>query len=467
MARRAIPQVSLLIVTWAKRMFIVYSTDTLRLEWTFGTPPPTSSWLVVSPRYDQRSSSIHVQYQSLPLPSGTTSVETVIPDGWGWSSLSIHGETLVDWISADGDWWAESYQQIGARQVGSDESGVTEVEDSFSTAIQRLRPSTPGRAPLTPTSIPVKSPNNVYSSVSLLKQKIPSHLSKMDDFSFELSQASVETTKPCTPISKPSTPSPSFGQPPQSLYSSQVDSNQSHLSRRPISAPAPAKLFDLTLSSPGRFMLEGTLIPISRLTHVSPTLPLNVPFIRIEGRGDSATHDECEVTCTGSILDQQILETALSSIGTFSWIDEDSQPFTESPAPIQGDVDVRLVKDPWGLMSMLIAFTWPKRATEVGFAIQSSDLRLVKATIGGEAIPRAFTTHDGKTQFRFESEGRKSERRLEIALDLRAKDTIPLPQLQGNGILTVHLVGDHWGESAALSLFLAAVTDTQILERRI
>lgn len=202
-------------------------------------------------------------------------------------------------------------------------------------------------------------------------------------------------------------------------------------------------------------MLEGTLVPISRLTLVSPTLPLAIPFIRVDTTGVS---QECEVTCVGSTRAEGLANTALPSIGSLHWTDDDElQPFEAKLPIIDGDVQVRLMRDSWGLVSMHIDFAWPKRASEIGFSIPSPDVRLDKATSAVEAVPTASHVTDDETTFRIGNEGVRRDGRVQITLDLRTGEVIPLPRLNGSGKMVFHFKGDHWGElSFALLICLDA-----------
>ena len=360
-----------------------------------------------------------------------------MPDGWGWSSLSIRGEGLVGWRSVDGDWWDDP--PVHDQQC--DDSTTTELDDSFSTMRQRrsdLPPSTPARS---------LTPSNERSAASLMRQPVPADLGRMEEFSFEMSNTSIETARTGS-NARFSPYTPTNGRGPSSPGQLDVTRSIDH-ARRPINGPAAAKLFDLMFAgTSGSFVLEGVLAPMSRLTLVTPSLSTAIPFVRIDNNDFST---ECTVVCSKASLaaNSGRLDFSAPSIGTFQWADGDV-PLAVRPGSIDGDVVVRIAKDTWGATSLNTTFIWPKRATEVGFIIPSESVRVVRATRAGVALPRAKALRAGVTDVRIGSNHgghqRGTDGTVEIVLEvLKEDETIVIPQFEGRGRILVELRGD-WGE---------------------
>lgn len=381
---------------------------------------------------------------------GVLPIEVVIPDGWGWSQISFKGEGLQDWTSMDGDWWDLPPDEDDTTL--DDASTTTQLDDSFTTVFKPQRANT---SPRTPVS---SQPPRPASAASLLRQKIPAHLGKMEDFSFEMGNASIDTSKPRTPLAKPSTPTPLSGVTPTSagLRDSSQSAREVARVRKPIGRPAPARLFDLTLTASSTFAIQGVLVPMSRLTLVSPSLPLPIPFVRIDGVGSRISTDHlCEITCPAANLTLPVetgrtVEIApdTNTIGTFSWTDDHSQLLPERVGEINGNVNVLVERDVWGGLTMHIRLPWPTRTTEVGFTIPSSDVRLVRATSRGGAVPRALCIMDTETIIRLgevDDVRRGVMGTVEVVLETRAASSVPLPVFRGKGKLSIRLKGEDWG----------------------
>ena len=163
---------------------------------------------------------------------------------------------LVSWRSIDGDWWDEpagSAFPALASAAADQSADVSAMEDSFSTVRQRRNLAT-RRGHATPVS-------HGNPAASLLRQTLAS-MGKMEEYSFEMSNTSVDTAKPLTPTStsmstpransRCSTPSPSHfaNSTPGPVYVT-ADTQ----TRRPVRGPPPAKLFDLEYDEDGGSLL--------------------------------------------------------------------------------------------------------------------------------------------------------------------------------------------------------------------
>jgi len=395
----------------------------------------------VIPKWDPRHPTIAVSFDS-PTKGYSVPIEAVLPDGWGWSSLSIRGENLVSWSSIDGDWWDE-VSQPGQEQY--DDSTTTEIDDSFSTIRQRRptpTPHTPARS---------LTPSYERSSASLMRQPIPAGMGRMEDFSFEMSSNSIDTTRisSSTP-SLPYTPSPAGqGVAPGSPISPAVV----HM-RRPINGPAAAKLFDLVFSeSTGSVVFEGVLVPVSKLTLVSQSFPTAIPFVRIDD-GESPARCELSGPFNPDQTSSRQVDVASPDIGNFSWKSDGPSAISE-PGRMNTDVTVKVVKDTWGVLTQHITFVWPKRAAEVGFIVPSKTVRIQRVTKAGTALARATALVDGGTAIRLglgsggNQQGKDGV--VEVVLEVRGEEQggelgiVAIPRFEGAGRLSVDLKGT-WGE---------------------
>lgn len=398
-----------------------HSTDTLRLEWSFnsqqGTPP---SSLHIQPHWDPRHPSVHVSYEAVIPSHKVVPVEVIIPDGWGWSELSFKAAGLIRWISTDGDWWDETVTPINQPDDSFD---LPTQDDSFST--------TKGKSSYLP------APSSSQSSASLMRQTLPVPADmRMEDFSFELSGPDSPPARPVTPSVWPVTPLPR-----ERVTKSRFV---------PPRDPLPGRLFDLHFDGvqEGSLTLQGSLVPSSPLTLVSPAVPLQLPFVHT----DHPT--SCRVTCEGArypdmaTSDQHICDTARYSIGTLEWTDR-GRSISQRKSEVQGDVRVRLQRNTWN-QSMSILLPWPRRANEVAFTLMSPEsVRIQRAMLGGTALPRSLTRSSGEVEVRLGASGK--EGMAEVVLEFEGEET-PLPRFAGAaGTMTVEFRGDGWDSTSPSS----------------
>jgi hypothetical protein len=454
--------------SWLEGRF--QSTESLKLEWSFTSSDLASgssvtlSTLHVLPQWDAKRPSINVLFETT-IPANTEAgnvvpIEAVLLGGWGWSTLALRGESLKSWQSVDGDWFDELLQPPET-DMGDDE------EASFATVrlAHKARPGlsdmTPSRSALGgngPKSL-IKSPPftpSSTSSASLLRQTLPSSLSHMDDFSFEVSGMMDSPTQYHTPTATISTPQ--HYQSPAAPPTPAVEKRQ----------PVPAKLFDLTFDPAYQgdraFTLEGTIVPISPTTLVTPSVPTDIPFIRL----DLDALASCTVNCPSATFHQPlhqsphhvVVDTSFH-IGCFEWTDDAGNKIAHGPVtPLDRDVHVRL-SSTWVGLSISILLHWPVGAKEIGLSVPSASVTTLIARGGGLDMARAVTRSGlGETQIRLgqnSRRGRGSSDLCELVLALpplgsmvenekegRTARSIPLPHFAGTGQMHVELKGDGW-----------------------
>jgi hypothetical protein len=186
--------------------------------------------------------------------------------------------------------------------------------------------------------------------------------------------------------------------------------------------------------------IRGTLVPLSRLTLVSPAVPVPIPFIRVEGA------QQCEVICPGA-EEETVRETSGTSIGMFAWTDKRGKSIPAAAAGlVKGDVRVRVEKA-WGHDTLHVRFPWPRRAGEMAFEIPrgETDVRVARAQLRGTALPRAVTPQGEGVRVHLKGSG---DGVAEVVLEIgEAEDgTVVLPRFEGAvGTMTVELVGNAWG----------------------
>lgn len=401
---------------------LFHSADVFRLEWSFasGLVMPNIS---ISPTYDPVHPSIDVH---IDAALSSSSVELVIPDGWGWSSLTINADDLESWRCVDPDWWAPRLVAIRPSAIDIDidpdatvDEDVEDIDDSFSTVRARRTPSTHPQS-------------RSHAGLSLLRQTLPADM-KVEDFSFELNGLGSDPklgTTPRTPMST-TKGSPSHAQ--KHVASLVVD----------LSEPLPGRLFELEFSGvemDRQVAIRGTLVPLSRLTLVSPAVPVPIPFIRVEGA------QQCEVICPGA-EEETVRETSGTSIGMFAWTDKRGKSIPAAAAGlVKGDVRVRVGKA-WGHDTLHVRFPWPRRAGEMAFEIPrgETDVRVARAQLRGTALPRAVTPQGEGVRVHLKGSG---DGVAEVVLEIgEAEDgTVVLPRFEGAvGTMTVELVGNAWG----------------------
>lgn len=442
-------------------------TSQLRLEWAFASAYQATT-LQVIPRWDARHPAINITYETNPPTTSDDQlvpIEIIIPDGWGWRDLEITGPNLVSWRSTDTDYFDVHLRD---RDHEEEEEGP---DDSFST-IKNLRPQPP----------PLRPQLRTHTSASLMKQTLPvSGDMTVDDFSFEMTSGDHLTIPASTSTgsgnSRPGTPARASPGPTY-LQNRDRNQNQSQNENETMDQPVAARYFDLVFGNDPRngadsdrdrgYMIEGTLVPLSTLTLVSGSIPVEIPFIRsptqIQGSG------ECTIICPNGLLssgvtDEGVCDTTQPSIGTFTWVDAYGSSIRPLPQePVRGNIRVRVHRGKWGSVGMSILFPWP-RGQELAFHLAGDEdedqamkmkmkVKVIKADVGGVGVPRSLTRVGGGYEVRLGSgqDGRAGQGGLgrvgkmtEVVLEFEDLEDIPLPHFaDADGQLTVELRGDGW-----------------------
>lgn len=454
------------------------STDILRLEWSFTSImiDPTTPLLVISPKWDKNRPSMELSYTGIAPGSDTVvSLEVDVPEGWAWAEFIIKSEGLAYWRGVDGEFESEEREDPDRTAEYRDDDSFATVRPEESAHLHRrsrTRQSIPSSSnaagPSTTTYLPPTSGSG--SSISLMRQTLPVAGEAMDDFSFEMSsEQSPAPKRPNTPLgsrvsliptSKPSTPS-KRGKPsasnPETKFVKQ------------------GKLFDLYFHEHGdrAITLHGVLVPISNLTLVSQQLPCPVPLVVLHnGPG------QCNIQCNNALYQDQTLSTSeprlisIPSTNAFFWADDSlsNSKRDKENGRMKGDARIRLRRDIWGVVSMFVLFSFPRRGDEVGFTLYPSNpdtneydndtkgrtIRVIQTSMDGQPIPRCLHRwQDGKTEVRVgKKEGRNSGL-VEIILEMVGQE-FSLPTFEdAEGMGLVELCGEGWeGERITYSFVL-------------
>ncbi|WRT68697.1 uncharacterized protein IL334_005677 [Kwoniella shivajii] len=411
-------------------------TDILRLEWSFNSPSsfdiPT---LQISPTWSKRQSSISIAYLArIPDTDMPVQLAIDVPDGWGWSDLSIQGEGLSNWRCVHGGWTSPK----GEEMIDPDttlEAG--EYEDSFATVrAKRNRLLTPTSSSESDMNTFHPTVSSAHSSASLMRQTLPSLGDKMEDFSFELS--SLEQ-KPLTPKSLRKSPL-------QMLVNSTSSSNGKW------DEPREGNMFSLYFEDQGdrSITVQATLVPIDQLMLISPSLPVKIPFVRIGDERNTQCQVQCPSATYGSAStpssEMELINTSLG--GSFTWTDGIGHPLSIRGGRLKGNVFVKLRRSTWGIITASMTFPFPKNSEEVGFIIPlSGEMRISKTTLDGAEVPKAVYSHDGKSNIRIAKREEKAGGTVEFEWDVASfsKGDIGLPTFEdAEGELKVELIGDDW-----------------------
>jgi hypothetical protein len=186
--------------------------------------------------------------------------------------------------------------------------------------------------------------------------------------------------------------------------------------------------------------VRGTLVPLSRLTLVSPAVPVPIPFIRVEGA------QQCEVICPGA-EEETIRDASGTSVGVFSWTDKRGKSIpTAAAGLVKGDVRVRVEKA-WGHDTLHVRFPWPRRAGEMAFEIPrgATYVRVARAQLRGATLPRAVIPQGEGVRVQLKGSG---DGVAEVVLEIGETEDgmMALPRFEGAvGTMTVELVGKGWG----------------------
>ncbi|KAK8854518.1 hypothetical protein IAR55_003257 [Kwoniella newhampshirensis] len=431
--------------SWLEGKFKRFSTDVLRLEWSFSPSPGLDlPFLRLTPIWDHRQPSIRLQYTTqINSDDSIVALEIDVPDGWGWSDFSIQGEGLTFWRSTDGDWWDAALEQT----VDPDATiELQAYDDSFATVRAKrnrlVSPSSNSGLSYLPTLA------HSQSSASLMRQTFPAPLDmKVEDYSFEL--GSMEQI--ATPAPRPNTPVESRRSPAtqDSLFMNSRNPKMSH--------PIPGKAFDLMFdgSDDRGITVSGVLVPLSSLTLVSPSLPIRIPFVTLGDAGSESCLVQCHSANYGNGTHSRANHRHTCDIalgGSFAWSDSQGDPLRQSGKKaviVKGDVKVKLRKNVWGNITMSVRFPLP-RGDEAGFTIfgvTDREVRMVKASMGGVALPRCV--HDwgkGKVEVRIGKKEGKDSGTVEVVVEMSPQGSDwGLPSFDGgSGVAHVELCGEGW-----------------------
>ncbi|ORX38208.1 hypothetical protein BD324DRAFT_619978 [Kockovaella imperatae] len=477
------------------------STESLSLEWVMASTMP-SARLLVEPRWRAERSSINVHFEALiPTLDQILAIETVIPNGWVWSSLSIAGDELMSWRSFDGhssniesSWRLPDKGSIAtgpalAESENEDDGlDLDQLEDSFTTLRSRSYHNPIIGDACLPTP-PVSSHKQVKtgttlrttrassSHASLLRQTMPKELERMDDFSFEIN--ALEEDGPRDAASRTPSATPlrgvhvtnsrgDHGLATPRLTPSPPVTNLSlaHDTTRKFQRPSNDRLFDLEFRSSATemrsFTLQGTLVPLHR-TLVTSSLPLIVPFVKIDHE-DAPT--SCTVQCDGAALhsrnDQEVgsdvCDISENSIGTFQWPGGGGAAISQK---LNGTVKAVLHRKHLEDTSfrLEIAILVDRSSQEIGFRLPSGYAsRIQKATLAGINLKTAIGPVVSSSpiqlsgaEIRFGTKGRSGVLLASIALeqteeaniteDPVEETRIPMAEFEGDGKLILNLRG--------------------------
>ena len=293
-------------------------------------------------------------------------------------------------------------------------------------------------------------------------------MDRMDDYSFEMSAGEQDEPyrSPGSTSGNQNTPGRSSLRnqsatrltPPSSEVSDRVSrTKRRYTPRQPsLTKPREERTFELDFgessSAPAQFrtvVVEGTIVPLQR-TLATPAIPPAIPFIRLD-HPDASTM--CRVQCPGaSYIDtmtengdgQADLDTEAKSMGTFQWMCQ-GRPVPVLGGSIIGSVSAIIQRTRIGLR-MALKVPCSSIMLEVGFMVPAYNVRIVKAALGGVALPRASGRTGNGTEVRIDTKDRNGT--LEIVLEVEDLDeaggVIPLPvfEFEGDGELVVELRGD-------------------------
>lgn len=405
----------------------MYRTDSLRLEWSFSNPSyPSQPLLDVQPRWHPRNPAIDIRYEATLTTKETIfPFEIVQPSGWGWSELEIICDDLDSWRCIDGD-----LSSPKRHDVDPDETvAIANQEDSFST-VRGQRSARSGRSPLDPLS---------YTSASLRRQPLPAGMEHVEDFSFEMFSAQDRYARPPTPVHQSSTPNQSHS----------IEADRSTVV---FVSPRQGRLFDLHFVPSQRqsktLAISGTLLPLSPLTLVRASTPVEIPFIR---SGDiTGLAPRLQVSCPSSSLNSEYGDDGRCSsnqaiVGTFLWTNEHGQPFSPPQnVKLGGVTRVRVQRDTWGEFSESVLFNWPDQAEEVSFKLKmKKEPRISKAVGSGTDLQRCVARSEGGWEVILC--GGRAGGSVEVVLDLGVEDKVPLPEFaEVEGKMIMEFRGDNW-----------------------
>ncbi|WVR09326.1 hypothetical protein IAU60_006392 [Kwoniella sp. DSM 27419] len=429
--------------SWLEGRF--QSTELLRLEWSYNALSSSSDlpFLQVVPKWDKQASSISLSYHASVSHRSDNPVqlEVDVPEGWAWTSLSIAGNELRSWRSLEGD----LYGSAGIHSDPDETLDGDEADDSFATIRgKRSRGSTlPPRMSVNVQAGPSTSPTRATgSSASLMRQTLPATIDmKMEDYSFEMSSMEQSPMRATTPGSS------KRGSPSAVLLGS-----SSPTQPKLMATPTYGRTFHLFYDDgiEKDVTLQGSLVPLAPSLLVSPSVPVQLPFISLEN--GSA---QCQVQCPAARLGhatQLSGDVELADIGqggSFLWADEGGHALPARTDPIRGDTVVSMQRSVWGVVTCQVMVSLQRRAPETSLrltAYPGSDIRVVRSTIDGALAPHATFQEDDLIHVVV---GKQDDRprgpvKIELEISPAAQGDISLPLFEGDGTAKLQLVGDGW-----------------------
>ncbi|ODN98213.1 hypothetical protein I350_07859 [Cryptococcus amylolentus CBS 6273] len=433
--------------SWLEGRF--QSTDALRLEWSF-TPSlidPTTPSLFIAPTlhpYPQ----IALQFSACAsTPESITSLEAHIPAGWVWETLEIEGDGLAYWRGIDNDWGT----------VDDEEDTLDYSQDDSFATVRTTKPRPTLPPSLRPAGNTYLPPPASGSSVSLMRQTLPT-AEELGEFSFEMSgEQSPVPKRPNTPLGAVGSPAPSTpGGKSRLMASAGREGDGERIARG-------GRLFDLYWQAGNEeraFVLTGVLVP-EPLTLVPATLPQPVPLFTFLSPSPPSTYNiRCPHASYSSsqipesTSDSQLVSLSGQTAGTFAWHDgaQLSALRAREAKTKVGDVKIRLQRDVWGMLRMNVLFSLSSRQEQRGFRLSATDAdrtRIVRASVDGLAVPRCILPSSEGVEVRIgrkEGGGRGEGGGLaEIVLEIGGGGTeVGLPVFEGEGEGRVELIGEGW-----------------------
>ena len=465
---------------------LMHSTDNLKLDWTFDSLSSTPR-LHLSPDLPKRR--IRVRYEcdaSIASFQPDTPLHIDLPTGWGITELCIQADGLRSWTCLDDETFSASRASI-------DDYGDTTADDSFTTVCPdgrgprgALGQSGPGsssgrRSPMLGSSADTsKRPSlPVRSSASLMHQTLPVPDMTVEDFSFEMSDQSRETSRPSTPSLMSSGGRRGPRQSGSGLVGDSTGTSpraqgtyEPLVARVPKSRPVEAKefslLFDHAPMDGSEVVIQGVLMPMRNAMLVSPSIPTETPVITL---GDAPR--KYSFSYYGSTAVEHVDPDGARPV--LEWRDVNGQAMATPGHLALGDVSVRVSRDVWGKQNAVVEFDWPasnprlegsygtgsSSGGEVILVLPSSQnrlssvsgtdesLRVASATVAGKALHYAVASRDGADELVLGlTAGRPSRDggKVRVVLESAASEAVLLvyPKNSSKGTLTLAMIGTAW-----------------------
>lgn len=411
-------------------------TDTLKLEWSFSG---TSSVPLLHLEPDVHSRRINFSYEATVDMSnnGQIPLGVDLPPGWGMSELDIQAEGLNSWRCVD-DTSAASALQSNTSSINGDDSLISN-DESFTT----LRPGSPRskrQSGTYPPSLSRAGPvDSVRSSASLRHQTLPVPDVTVDDFSFEMSSQSA----------RPHTHLGGSGGSGRKETGTIVLPAISLV--RPVECQTIVLVFDNRSEERRAVSIQGRIAPVDELTLVSTSTSVPIPRFQL-GETD-------QDGCLLSYPSTQPIEMEATTRAVVQWHDSRGRLAIAPPrSPVDGQIRVGVSSDNWGILSMMMAFDWPRKAQEVEVVLPDgstsgsvcaggkTEVRVKSVSSGGQELQR--TTVKGDEGWRVVLGRPAREGEVRLVLEMSGTEGVVLPVIPegGDGEVVVTLQGDWGGE---------------------